>query len=83
MSSEVREAVLQRDGYRCQAHAWEFALDLPCSNSGELHVHHRRLRAQGGTDDPENLLTLCDGHHLHAHDVDRRGAEMTGIILRY
>ena len=81
MDPEVREAVLRRDGYRCQAHEREFALDLPCSY-GEPHVHHRRLRSQGGTDDPENLLTLCSAHHRHAHDVDRRGAELAGIILR-
>lgn len=81
MDSDVRDAVLRRDGWRCQAHAWGFALDLPCSY-GEPHVHHRRLRSQGGSDDPDMLLTLCQAHHRHAHDVDRAGAELAGIIVR-
>lgn len=30
-------------------------------------VHHRKLRAQGGTHDPANLMVLHDGCHRFAH----------------
>jgi hypothetical protein len=32
-------------------------------------VHHIITRAQGGTHDPWNLVSLCTAHHLHGvHD---------------
>lgn len=80
MSAETREAVMRRDGYLCQARALGFGLEVECR--GRLHVHHRLLLGQGGTHDPDNLLSLCDAHHRHAHDVDRAGAEATGVIIR-
>lgn len=35
------------------------------------HVHHRRLRSQGGSNEPENLLHLCASCHswCHRHPV--------------
>jgi len=81
MPPEVHDAVLSRDHYQCQASMRDFALDLPCS--GRLVVHHRVLRSQGGADDDLDLLmTICDGHHRYAHDVDRAAAELTGVIIR-
>jgi hypothetical protein len=38
--------------------------------TGRAQVRHHRLpRSQGGTDDPSNLLDICDAEHrwLHAH----------------
>jgi len=32
-----------------------------------VHVHHKRRRSQGGTDDPENLLHLCRKGHDFVH----------------
>lgn len=79
MPTEVRDEVLARD-LDCVAHRMGFALDVPCW--GPLHVHHKRLRSQGGLNHPDNLITLCETHHRHAHDVDRRGAELAGLIVR-
>lgn len=80
MPPEVREAVLARDRWRCQAPYLGFGTDMPCA--GRLHVHHAVLRSQGGRDVPEDLLTLCMAHHTRAHVVDRPGAEATGVIRR-
>lgn len=80
VTEDTARSVLQRDGFACQARAWGFATGSRCE--GRLHVHHRRLRSQGGSHEPENLLTLCDFHHRLAHDVLRAEAEEAGVIIR-
>lgn len=76
MDPEFREAVLRRDGWRCQAFAYGFAVDVKCW--GRLHVHHRELGTK--RDEFDNVITLCEVHHDHAHTRDRAGAEACGII---
>lgn len=50
----VRTTVLKRDGYRC----------VNCGQTGvELHVHHIVPRAEGGTNDLDNLVTFCAKCH--------------------
>lgn len=56
----VRRAVLVRDGYRCRLCNGSF-------NAGELDVHHLMPRFTGGSDDPSNLVTLCDVCHGARH----------------
>ncbi|MBK7952265.1 MAG: RecQ family ATP-dependent DNA helicase [Deltaproteobacteria bacterium] len=56
----TRQTVLARDGFHCQ----------DCSDQidrSELDVHHLVPRAMGGTDEPSNLVTLCDGCHARRH----------------
>lgn len=57
----VRAYVLWRDYHECQA----------ChGKSGDpiLSIHHIRPRADGGSDRPANLITLCKTcHHQHHH----------------
>ena len=48
--------ILVRDRGRCQAFA--------CSRAA-VQVHHIDYRSHGGGDEPENLVSLCAGHHLH------------------
>jgi len=48
----LRWQILKRDGFRCQI----------CGRSAPevtLHVDHKIPVARGGTDDPDNLWTLC------------------------
>jgi len=52
--NELRRQILQRDNYKCQS----------CGNTGKLEVHHRQARHKGGTDDPANLVTLCETCHI-------------------
>lgn len=59
---KARKAVLARDRY-CQARdVWP---DIQCWS--DLHVHHKRRRSQGGTDDLSNLVALCAAHHDAVH----------------
>ncbi len=57
----VKAYVLHRDGYKCQS-------GRKGKHSPKLHVHHKVFRAQGGSDEPSNLVTLCATSHddLHA-----------------
>ena len=52
-----RREVYRRDGYRCAL----------CDSSQGLQVHHAIARGEGGTDSPQNLITLCSYCHSHAH----------------
>lgn len=56
----VKAYVLFRDGYTCQK----------CSGKKKdekLHVHHIVFRSIGGTDSPDNLITLCETCHNELH----------------
>lgn len=58
----IREYVFHRDGHKCQ--------NPNCKNKGKeqvLKVHHVRYRSEGGTDRPENLITLCSKCHTPAN----------------
>lgn len=56
----IREYVLHRDSHTCQA----------CNGKSKdkiLNVHHIVPRSQGGTDRPDNLITLCESCHKKYH----------------
>lgn len=54
-----KEAVLHRDSYTCQC----------CGKKNtRLEVHHIIFRSQGGTDDENNLITLCENCHKGVHE---------------
>ncbi len=56
--SSRRKAVLHRDNYTCQC----------CGKKNcRLEVHHIKFRSDGGTDDEENLITLCKECHDGVH----------------
>lgn len=51
--------VLSRDNYACQK----------CKKKSiKLEVHHIVFRSNGGTDSPENLITLCEKCHKNLHN---------------
>jgi 5-methylcytosine-specific restriction endonuclease McrA len=56
---KLRESIFKRDGYAC----------LECGHDAIKHltVHHIIPRCEGGTDDPENLETLCWRCHSKVH----------------
>lgn len=62
--AETRRAVLERDQGCAGA---RLVPEVPCW--GELHLHHKRRRSQGGDHSPGNLVTLCAACHswVHAH----------------
>jgi HNH endonuclease len=39
-----------------------------CGSTGDLEHHHLVTRAEGGSDDERNLITLCNDCHLKLHE---------------
>jgi RNA-directed DNA polymerase len=66
---QIRAVVLRRDDYMCQR----------CQATGtRLYVHHIVPRHKGGTDESDNLISLCHQCHCKAHrTVDGRTATST------
>ena len=57
--SSRKDAILHRECYTCQC----------CGKKNiRLEVHHIIYRSQGGTDDENNLITLCEDCHSKIHD---------------
>lgn len=53
--------VLDRDRYKCQS-------KQKVKHSEKLHVHHIIFRSQGGSNEPDNLITLCETCHRTLHN---------------
>jgi len=70
---QLRNQVLERDGYECQR----------CGKSQDasksLHAHHERRVVEGGEDHPENLTTVCKECHDKIHAEDRRKGTLEDI----
>lgn len=64
--NETRRAVYRRDGWRCAL----------CDSTQYLQIHHVIPRSVGGSDFPENLITLCSKCHAAAHGTKVEGYEM-------
>lgn len=76
---ETREIVLDRDNWKCVICGESYRKD-------ELDVHHLVPRSFGGSDEPSNLITLCDGCHGAYHpnlqvSLSRRFIEKWAIRL--
>ena len=57
----TRAMVLSRDGHTCRCCGGK-------RKDSRLEVHHIIYRSHGGSDDPENLVTLCHTCHKKLHD---------------
>lgn len=67
----TREQVRERDLWGCAR----------CGVSRDLHVHHRRMRSQGGGDTFSNLVTLCVRCHGWVHGNPAK-ASQEGWLLQ-
>ena len=72
----TRQMVLARDKHKCQ-------LCKGKSKCAQLEVHHIVFRSVGGSDEPENLITLCKDCHkdLHADKIETKlkGKKMSSL----
>jgi 5-methylcytosine-specific restriction endonuclease McrA len=69
----VRREVLARDRHRCRRKG--------CHHTRFLDIHHMSPRAAGGTQDPENLVTMCTSCHALYHERNGNlGAILTELI---
>jgi 5-methylcytosine-specific restriction enzyme A len=58
--NELKTVVLDRDGWKCQ---W-----CGSSEKENLQVHHLLSRSRLGSDELENLMTLCANCHRRQHN---------------
>jgi len=56
----IRREILARDRHRCRRKG--------CNHTRFLDIHHIVPRAEGGTNDPRNLVTLCRACHRLWHE---------------
>ena len=61
----VKQYILDRDNYKCQNSVK--MNNQTIKHSKKLHVHHIVFKSNGGTDSPENLITLCETCHNNLH----------------
>jgi hypothetical protein len=73
----VRRLVMQRDSGRCSVPG--------CRHSMFVDVHHLDPRAEGGGNDPDNLIVLCSAHHraLHRGQLVVAGRVSSGLEFRH
>ena len=81
LRNEQRKAILERDQYTCQdcGHHGQ-----PGQGEDDLQVHHIMPRAYGGTNDPDNLMTLCSACHVARDNLAQtrgRIADETPIVF--
>lgn len=75
----IRKSVYRRDGYRCAI----------CDNTQTIQIHHYIPRGKGGSNSPQNLITLCSTCHALAHGTnlidgsDFTQEDMEQAILEY
>lgn len=63
---DLREQILERDNFRCQS----------CGDDNHLQVHHIKHRCDGGSNSPDNLITLCEKCHYEMHKDEPVGKLM-------
>ena len=74
LTPALRRKILARDGHRCQGPG--------CTSTRYLEVHHRKPRANGGTNDPSNLITLCSACHQLHHERGLARTVVAGASAR-
>ncbi len=70
----IRQAVLTRDHHRCRAPG--------CRNTRYLEVHHIHPRDRGGSNRPENLVTLCSSCHRLWHERTLDGLPLAKLVAK-
>jgi hypothetical protein len=67
IKDEVRIEVLERDGFACTACGWTREQAQPDDPRRRLEPHHLIEHAAKGSNNAENLITLCNVDHDRVH----------------
>lgn len=70
IKDDVRVEVLSRDGFKCTVCGWDHSQLKPGDPRHFLEVHHIEQHASGGSNEANNLITLCNVHHDAVHRGD-------------
>lgn len=73
--ANTKAYVLDKDNYTCQHCKGK-------TKNDKLEVHHIVFRKNGGSDEPENLITLCKVCHdkLHNGEIELKGGKVKGQL---
>lgn len=63
----VRREVMERDHWSCQWRGCGWSHERLAFDPRYLEVHHIHEHAQGGSNEADNLVTLCNLHHDEVH----------------
>lgn len=74
----VRVAVMERDSFKCQCCRWSTRNQTPSDPRSLLELHHIKHHAKGGSNEINNLATLCNVHHDEVHRLNLNGEEQFG-----
>ncbi len=73
ISDKVRVAVLERDDFRCRCCGWSQAERRAGDPRTLLELHHVEHHAEGGRNETDNLVTLCNVDHDEVHRLHLNG----------
>lgn len=76
----VQELVLERHNYECMLCP---AVGTQRDGDATLHLHHRRPVTDGGTNDADNLVPLCEKCHHHHHSSRTDPADVQANLDDY
>ena len=65
LPQSIVDALNRRDKARC---TYVGSNSKRCTQTRWLEFHHQVPFSKGGSDDPQNLITLCHAHHRLLHD---------------
>jgi predicted restriction endonuclease len=76
-------AVMERDGYRCQAAIVGVCCRYHLTDDigAVLQAHHIKPRSKGGRNTLDNGLTCCARCHHDIHHVDPKRARAEGLLI--
>lgn len=63
----TRREVMERDRWRCRWRGCGWSKDLYDRDPRYLEIHHITHHAAGGSNEADNLVTLCNLHHDETH----------------
>jgi hypothetical protein len=69
----IRVKVLERDNFRCQCCGWSSTEQKKEDPRTLIELHHIEHHSEGGSNNIENLITLCNVHHDQVHKRNLNG----------
>jgi hypothetical protein len=83
IKDNVRVQVLKRDHYSCRFEDCDFDARVPHIEGTprrRLELHHKQLHSKKGSNEPNNLVTLCNVHHDDVHARGIEGVDLDGFL---
>jgi hypothetical protein len=72
--------VLIRDGQRCRKCGWHPNDRITGDPRQYIEFHHATWHVQGGANDADNLITLCNVHHREVHNLKLNAGDLNAWL---